>query len=190
MNSNLAYREKIREELIDGKVVSMSPRPVVNHNFVSQNISFIFKQYLKGKKCVSFGDGVDLYLNEKNRFIPDGMVVCDRSKVKWDGVYGAPDLVWEILSPSTAKNDKWHKKNVYAACGVPEYWIVDPAGQSVEIYLLQDGQYILDNFCARVSQTRMEKLDEGEKSEVAEEFKCHLYDDLTIRLEDIFYDLL
>lgn len=189
MCDNLAYREDIRKELINGKVAAMSPRPSVNHNVISENIIFIFKQYLRGKKCAPFGDGVDLYLDENNRFVPDGMIVCDRDKVNWDGVHGAPDLVWEILSPSTAKNDKWHKKNVYAFCGVPEYWIVDPVNRAIEIYLLQDGQYVLDNLCTLVPPEYMERLDEDEKAEVITEFKCHLYDDLVIRLEDIFYDL-
>lgn len=191
MNSNLAYQaEDIREELIGGRVAAMSPRPAVNHHLISENIIFIFKQYLKGKKCTPFGDGVDLYLNEKNRFVPDGMIVCDRDKIKWDGVHGAPDLVWEILSPSTMKNDRWYKKNVYAACGVPEYWIVDPKGQSVEVYLLQNGEYVLDSVCANVSQEYLERLDEKDRAEVPAEIRCHLYDDLIIRPEDIFYDLL
>lgn len=189
MNSNLAYRPEICEELINGEVVAMSPRPAVNHNRISYNIIHLFLGYLKGRKCVPFGDGTDLYLDENNRFVPDGMIVCDREKVKWDGVHGAPDLVWEILSPSTAKRDRWYKKNVYASCGVPEYWIVDPASQTIEIYLLQDGQYVLENLCTLVLPQYMERLNEGEESEVLTEFKCHLYDDLVIRLEDIFYDL-
>ena len=73
------------------------------------------------------------------RFVPDFMVVCDREKIKADGVHSAPDLVLEVLSPSTAKNDKGYKKSVYESSGVPEYWIVSPKEKSIEVYLLQDG---------------------------------------------------
>ena len=95
MNSdNLAYKyDEICDELINGEIVMMTPRPAVNHNIIAGNIYTIFNVYLRGKSCMSFGDGVDLYLNDKNRFVPDGMIVCDRSKIKADGVHGAPDLV-------------------------------------------------------------------------------------------------
>ena len=189
MRDNLAYQEDIREELINGKVVAMSPRPAVNHNYISYRLISIFMWHLKGRKCVPFGDGTDLYLDEDNRFIPDGMVVCDREKIRRNGVYGAPDLVWEILSPSTSKNDKWTKKNVYESAGVPEYWIVDPAGHTVEIYLLQDGQYVLDNLCTWFPPEELTEMTEEEKADLVTEFKCHLYDDLIIRMDDIFCDL-
>lgn len=110
MSDNLAFEEAPWEELIDGKAVLMSPRPAVNHNFVSGSIYGIFHHYLRGKRCTPFADGTDLYLTEDNRFVPDCMIVCDKDKIHTDGVHGAPDLVVEVLSPSTAKNDKGHKK--------------------------------------------------------------------------------
>ena len=193
MSNNLAYQDdhitKRREELIDGKVIAMSPRPLVNHNWISDSINYIFRSYLKGKKCVPFSDGVDLYLDEKNRFVPDFMVICDRNKIKPDGVHGAPDLVAEVLSPSTARNDRERKKLVYEKHGVPEYWIVDPAAKSIEVYLLSDGSYALDNVYFYHSPEEAQYLT-AEESALPTSFKCHLYDDLTIRLEDIFGDLL
>ena len=71
---NLAYQDPVWEELIDGKVVAMSPRPSINHSIIATNIQNIFAYYLKGKKCIPFADGVDLYLSEKDRVIPDMMV--------------------------------------------------------------------------------------------------------------------
>ena len=126
MNDNLAYQEERREEIIGGKVVMMSPRPSFNHNQVSYNISRLFGNYLYEKKCTPIADGMDLYLDEDNQFVPDFMVVCDPDKIKSDGVHGAPDLVVEVLSPSTARNDRTHKKETYANCGVREYWIIHP----------------------------------------------------------------
>ena len=138
MSGNLAYQsdawEKRRQEGIDGKPVMMSPRPSVNHSQVASNIYYLFAHYLRKKTCRPFADGVDLYLDEDNQFIPDFMVVCDPDKIKPDGVHGAPDLVVEVLSPSTARNDKTRKKDIYARCGVQEYWIVDPDKQMIMVY--------------------------------------------------------
>ncbi len=188
INDNLAYQEEPLYEILDGKVLAMSPA-APRHNRIAGNIFLIFGNYLKKKKCVPFGDGTAVYLDEQNRFIPDFMVVCDRSKIQSKWVYGAPDLLVEILSPSTARNDRMRKKDVYAASGVLEYWIVSPEEQSIEVYLLRDGAYTLDNLYAYCSDEDQADMTEAEKAGLTAEFKCHLFDDLTIRLEDIFGDL-
>ncbi len=184
MNANLAYREEyVQDELINGQVVLMSPSPVSNHVLVTGNIYAIFSVYLKGKKCIPFQDGLDLYLTEKDRFEPDFMVVCDPNKVKYNGVHGAPDLVAEVLSPSTAKRDRGYKKQVYEQCGVQEYWLVNVAEKSLEQYLLAEGRLEL----AEVYTLPPDYLTEEEKEPYLTEFKCSLYDDLLIKLEDVFY---
>ncbi len=188
INDNLACQEEPLYEILDGKVLAMSPA-APRHNRIAGNIFLIFGNYLKKKKCVPFGDGTAVYLDEQNRFIPDFMVVCDRSKIQSKWVYGAPDLLVEILSPSTARNDRMRKKDVYAASGVLEYWIVSPEEQSIEVYLLRDGAYTLDNLYAYCSDEDQADMTEAEKAGLTAEFKCHLFDDLTIRLEDIFGDL-
>ncbi len=188
INDNLACQEEPLYEILDGKVLAMSPA-APRHNRIAGNIFLIFGNYLKKKKCVPFGDGTAVYLEEQNRFIPDFMVVCDRSKIQSKWVYGAPDLLVEILSPSTARNDRMRKKDVYAASGVLEYWIVSPEEQSIEVYLLRDGAYTLDNLYAYCSDEDQADMTEAEKAGLTAEFKCHLFDDLTIRLEDIFGDL-
>jgi len=190
MNDNLAYQEDIREELIDGKIVDMSPRPVFNHNRVAFKIAHIFENYLKGRKCTAIADGTDLYLTEKDRFVPDMMVVCDREKIKSDGVHGAPDLVVEVLSPSTAKRDRTYKKDTYAKCGVREYWIVNPADKSVEVYRLDGADLVLYDVYSIYPEALLGKMTEEERAAVPKKFKCSLYDDLEIVLEDIFSGML
>ena len=188
MSDNLAYQEERREELIGGKVVMMAPASA-EHVYTAGSIYNIFKNYLKGKNCIPFSDGLLVHLTDDNKFVPDMMVVCDRSKIKSDGVHGAPDLVVEVLSPSTAKNDRTHKKEVYEACGVPEYWLVSPTDKSIEVYLLESGKYILhDVYTVRPDWVLAQMTDE-ERDAIVTEFKCHLYDDLIIRLDDIFGDL-
>jgi len=188
MCENLAYQEALPEELINGETVMMSPA-FTRHNFVSGNIYHIFRLYLKGKICVPFGDGEAVYLSPENKFIPDGMIVCDRSKIKFDGVHGAPDLVVEVLSPGTAKNDRRHKMDVYAASGVREYWIVDPANKSVEQYLQEDGRLALHAVYVLCPDYMLDIMTEAERASVQTEFQCSLFDDLTIRPEDIFEDI-
>ena len=187
MDTNLAYQEEFREELIDGAMKMMAPASA-GHTNVSGNIFYLFKKHLNGKKCVPISGGLLVHLTDKDRFVPDMMVVCDRDKIRRNGVYGAPDLVVEVLSPSTAKNDKGYKKTVYESSGVPEYWIVGPVGRSIEVYLLQDSRYVLDNIYTLYPAEELEEMMDDEKAVVMTEFKCHLCDDLVIRLEDIFND--
>lgn len=190
MNSNLAYREEFREELIGGKAVAMSPRPMYNHNHIAFNIAVLFSNYLRGKPCTAIPDGTDLYLTEEDRFVPDVMVVCDRDKIRRDGVHGTPDLVVEVLSPSTMRNDRMGKKEVYQTCGVREYWLVDPENRTIEQYLLQDGKLELNMVYASCRDDELERMSEQEKAELETHFQCSLYSDFDIALEDIFSGLL
>ena len=194
-NGNLAYdsfQEEPWEELIAGKVVQMSPRPSVSHNDIAGNIFHLFKNYLRGKPCRPFGDGTDLYLTARERYVPDGMIVCDRSKIRRNGVHGAPDLVVEVLSPGTARRDRGHKKNAYERCGVREYWIVSPEGRFIEQYLLENQTFVLTRVCQWYPVWTLEDMESAERAEAEEQmtFRCGLFDDLEIRLEDIFGDLL
>ena len=187
MSDNLAYQEERREELIGGNVVMMSPASA-EHVYTAGSIYNIFKNYLKGKNCVPFSDGLLVHLTDENKFVPDMMVVCDRSKIKSDGVHGAPDLVVEVLSPSTAKDDRTRKKEVYEACGVPEYWLVSPTDKFIEVYLLESGKYILHDVYTVRPDWVLKQMTDEERAAIVTEFKCHLYDDLIIRLDDIFGD--
>lgn len=186
MEDNAAYQEPVWEEIIGGQVVAMSPRPGVNHNFVCGNIYRIFSNYLFGKRCTPFADGTDLYLSDQEQYIPDGMIVCDPEKIQPNGVHGAPDLVVEVLSPGTARYDRGHKMESYEACGVREYWIVNPADRMIEQYLLRQGRFVLSDTYAIFPDYLIEKMKPEEKAAVKMEFRCSLFDDLPIRLAEVF----
>ena len=186
MNGNLAYQEEFREELLNGKIYMMSS-PSVNHNRTASNIYYIFRNYLKGKSCEAFADGTDVYLTEDDRVIPDVMIVCDKNIIKPDGIHGAPDLVVEVLSPGTAKNDRGYKKDLYENTGVKEYWLVDPTVRSIEAYLLSNGKYNLDGFYGIFPDSL--GLTDKEREESKKEISVSLYDDFNIPLEEIFYNL-
>lgn len=191
MEGNLApaLYDEPRAELIDGKVTAMSPRPVLNHNSIIFNLSRVFGNYLLGKPCRPFGDGADLYLTAKDHFIPDFMIVCDKNKIRGGGhhVEGAPDFVVEVLSPGTAKRDKGYKKDAYERSGVREYWIIDPVGRSVEQHVLEEGAFTLRDVYYHYRDYELEDMTGEEKAEVVTEIRCAVFDDLSVRLEDIFY---
>lgn len=186
MSIEPAYLEDdFREELINGEVVLMAPASPP-HVRIAGNIFRIFANRLEGKKCAAVADGVTVFLSDTERYVPDFMVVCDREKIQRDGVHGAPDLTVEVLSPSTAKRDRWYKKQGYEAAGVPELWLVDPLHRSVEVYLLQEGRYVLDNVYTLFEQEDLDMMTARERAEVVTQFQCRLFDGFTIRLEDVF----
>lgn len=186
MDGNLAYQEEPREEMLNGKIYVISS-PSVNHSMIASNIFYAFCTYLKGKTCRAFGDGVDVYLTEKDRVIPDVMIVCKKDIIQMDGIHGAPDLAVEVFSPNTSKNDRGYKKELYEKSGVKEYWIVDPAMHSIEVYLLSDGKYNLDEFYGLFPDSFVTKK---EKEESKKEIPVSLYSDFCIPLEEIFQNLL
>jgi len=139
-----------RWELIDGEVYNMSPAPRRIHQIVLGNLFFLIKGYLKGKNCEVYGAPIDvrLPLTKDNSDIkidtvvqPDIVVVCDQSKLDDAGCIGAPDLVIEIISESTANKDLKIKFNLYEKVGVKEYWIVFPDEKIIQIYKLVNNEY-------------------------------------------------
>ena len=182
---NLAYSTDHESyELINGQVY-MIARPSSNHMTIELNIATIFKNYLKGKKCRPFNE-TDLFLSKNDNFVPDVMIVCDPAIIKDDGIHGIPELVVEILSPSTAIKDRGVKFQTYEKCGVKEYWIVSPEAKSVEVYLLKNGKFEFDYVYSVYPAYEWAKLSEKHKLEAKFEIKVSLYDDFYVKLDDIF----
>lgn len=186
---NLAYAEPPVTELIEGKVCLMSPRPKMGHNFTASNIFNSFRNYLKGKPCKAIADGSDVFLDNKNRYVPDVMIVCDRSKIQRDGVHGAPDLVVEVLSPSTMTNDRGAKMRNYAAAGVKEYWLVLPVGKTVEVYLNHDGRFELEATYTEYDAWELEHMEDDERAAVCTEVPVSIYEGFRVPLADVFDDI-
>lgn len=131
-------------QLIENNLV-MSPSPKDRHQEVLEELTFQLTTYIRKKKFgkVRFAP-YDVYLDGKNAFQPDLVFISTENlyKIQENGLHGAPDLVIEVLSPSTGKQDKGKKKNVYERCGVREYWLVDPVNKSVSGYGLRDGKFV------------------------------------------------
>ncbi|NDV60413.1 Uma2 family endonuclease [Bacteroides sp. 519] len=142
-----------RRELFNGFVHLMSPAPTLWHAQISRRILVRFTVYIEKHKgrCQAFSAPFDVRLpkdgdtaDDKIYTVvqPDICIVCDESKLEERGCLGAPDMVVEILSPSTRKYDFNDKFNLYEAAGVKEYWIVDPREKDISAFILQDnGKY-------------------------------------------------
>lgn len=193
METNLAYQfeEERPQETICGRLV-MTASPSLNHNIVSGNLYHMFRDYLRGKPCMPFHDNTKVFLEKNERYIPDMMVVCDRDKLRRKGIYGAPDLVVEVLSPGTRRNDRGRKKDMYEKHGVREYWIVNPQEQTIEQYVLENGRFILRDVYSRYSGESPEDVtdeDDERRTALVTEFHPALFEDMTVRLEDAFQDV-
>jgi Uma2 family endonuclease len=138
-----------RWEIIDGVPYNMSPAPSRIHQRLSIALSSQFFNYLEGKTCEVYAAPFDVILPEGNEHEddietivqPDLVVVCDPDKLNDKGCKGAPDLIVEIISPSTGKKDLKDKFYRYERAGVKYYWLVYPEEQVVVIYKLNDGKY-------------------------------------------------
>lgn len=142
----LTWPDDERWELIDGGAYNMSPAPGSIHQRVSMDLSRQFSTYLKGKPCKVFAAPFDVRLSEQSGLSddaietvvqPDLVVVCDPSKLDDRGCKGAPEIVVEIVSPSTGSYDLTTKFDLYQKYAVKEYWIVMPGEQAVMVFKLQ-----------------------------------------------------
>lgn len=185
----MAYNEPLespRYERIHGVEVMLA-RPIISHLQVAANLLFILKGYLRGKRCKVYAEP-DVYFDEDNHCIPDLVIVCDPGKIKVAHIEGAPDFVAEILSPSTGNYDMGAKMDIYERFGVREYWLIDPKSKAIMVYLLQDGRYVFSGRYTVLEEGEAEALNEKELAEHKLSLKLSLYDDLEIKVQDVFED--
>jgi len=144
---SLGVRMDERIEIINGEVVMIAP-PSTAHQLISMELARQLANYLEGKKCKAIPAPFAVRLFEKEGDTPgdidtvvepDISVVCDPDKLDKNGCKGAPDLVVEILSPSTQRHDRLVKLDLYQRGGVREYWIVSPEEKTVQVFRLNGG---------------------------------------------------
>ena len=141
-----SWPEDERWELINGDAYDMSPAPSIRHQRISRILSTKIDNFLSDRKCelfiapfdVFFPDYIDQDTDDIVTVVqPDLSVICNPIKLIDTGCYGAPDLIIEILSPSTSKKDLNEKFQLYEKYGVKEYWVVDPGNKFIQIFHLQ-----------------------------------------------------
>lgn len=159
-------------EIIDGEMIKKSaPTPL--HQEVSRNLLFLLETFNRlYRKGQLFYAPIDVFLDEYNKPQPDLVFVSNEKKslVTNDGIMGVPDLIIEIISPTSIIRDRIEKKNLYERMSVQEFWLVDPQYEAIEIYKLQNNRYELLSAATTL---------EGE-------LKSTLFEGLTINLADVF----
>ncbi len=126
------WPEDQRWELIDGEAYDMTPAPSTLHQAVVLHLGSTLNASLQDSPCRCFVAPTDVVFSEHDVVQPDVLVVCDRSRITEANIQGPPDLVVEVLSPSTGVKDKREKKNLYERYGVREYVLVDVTLKCVE----------------------------------------------------------
>lgn len=178
----LGWDEGERIELIDGVPYMMTQAPLRVHQEILFELGRQFGNALKDRTCKGYVAPFDVRLSEDQNLSddeiftvvqPDLVVVCDSSKLDKRGCHGAPDLVIEIISPSTASHDYIRKMELYEKHGVKEYWIVHPTDQVVMVHILEKGQY------------QKPKIYDREAS-----VQVHILPDIEIILSDLFTSIV
>ena len=158
-----------RAELIDGKFYNMAPPSRIHQKLVME-LSATIREYIKENhgSCEVYPApfAVNLDADDKDWVEPDVSVICDPNKLTDRGCSGAPDLIFEIVSPASRKMDYSLKNMIYSQAGVREYWIVDPAKERTTVYHYEDD-------AAPVIYT------------FSQEIPVAIYDGLTIRISDL-----
>ena len=175
-----------RYEIIEG-VKYMAAAAAYDHNVVTGRLFAIFDNYFRKDKIGMVVQDADVCLSEENTFRPDLSVVCDFSKLGADKkIHGAPDLVVEVLSPSTAKRDFTKKREIYARNGVKEYWIVDWVAKNIFVHKLVDGNYELDDVYHDYTADELSALEPNERAKVRKTIKVSIVPNLSVNIHRVF----
>ena len=178
-------------EIIGGEKI-MSPAANIKHGSIVVGLITTIGVYVRNNRLgYVFPDSMDLHLPDGSLLKPDFMFISKDSgtitqKNIFGTVYGVPDMVAEVLSKSTWRNDVTIKKSIYEKNGVKEYWIIDPWKNSISVYLLRDEKFELDGEYIHYDEIEWRELTDEEKSNVKTEIKVSIFEDLTVNLEDIF----
>ena len=134
-----------RYEIIDGELL-MAPAPDWTHQDWSRKLFRRMDKFVMDRQLgeVAYAP-VDVILDSENVVQPDLLFIArsNLSILQTRGVFGAPDLLVELISPSSVRRDRYMKKALYARFGVKEYWIVDTGNRALEIWKLQNRQFEL-----------------------------------------------
>lgn len=186
LNERLLYPSY---EIIGGEEF-MSPAANLDHSGIIMRLGMIIGTHLSNNKSgYVYPDDVDVHFSDGSLYKPDLVVVLKSNEKILAGqknIYGAPDMVVEVLSHSTRKKDLTIKKDTYEAQGVKEYWIVDPRAKSVMVYLLKDGKYFLDEVYTLMTEDDLNLLDEDEKADVKYKVPVSILEGLEVPIEFIF----
>ena len=186
LNERLMYP---RYEIIGGEKI-MAPSATLDHSDIIGRLSLFIGNYLMANKSgYVFTDNVDVHFSDGSIYKPDLSVVLKSNEKILAGrkaIFGAPDMVVEVLSKSTRRNDLTIKKDTYEAQGVREYWIIDPYMQIVSVHLLRDGKYFLDDEYILFDEDDKEMMTDAEIAAIKHEVPVAICEGLNVPLEFVF----
>lgn len=132
-----ALPDEIRVELIDGVIYYMTA-PTLPHQIIAGEVYRQLWDCVEehDEECFPLISPINVQLDRDDRTMvqPDVAIVCDKELITKKVIYGAPEFVLEVLSPSTRKKDQLIKLNKYLNAGCKEFWIVDPDKEKVMVY--------------------------------------------------------
>lgn len=161
-------------ELLDGEIL-MVPAPTTRHQLIAGNIHAMLHVHARRSGLgVVLSPPIDVVFGEGDarEIVQPDVLFVSRPRygiIVEAEVRGAPDLVVEVLSPSTATRDLTYKKHLYGRYGVREYWIVDPILETLDLYASKRGSF-----------------DQPRTMRASESFSSALFEGLVISLEDVF----
>lgn len=138
----LKLGEEVKCEILHGELIK-TPAPLITHQ---RTVGLLYQKLVSYINTNKLGElffaPVDVFFDQENVYQPDLVFVCSSkfSNIQEKGIIGTPDLVAEIISPSSSYIDRYSKKGKYEQFRVPEYWIVDPANKTLEIFVLTASQ--------------------------------------------------
>ena len=163
--------ENMRAELIDGDLIYNQAAPSRKHQTILMELAGTIRNYIKAKagSCYVYPAPFAVKLWEDRNTIvePDISVICDKDKLTDRGCTGAPDWIIEIVSQGNPRQDYVLKLNLYNEAGVREYWIVDPAKESVWVYYFEESEFKAETYSFK------------------DKIKVNIYDDLYVDFKEI-----
>ena len=136
-------------ELLNGILVRRSAPSGEHQHVQSELLERLFAFVAQNKLGKIYSSPMAVVLSENDAPQPDIIFLQKENLSKFDatwGIKGAPDLVVEIISPTSYRNDRVDKKKLYRKHGVKEYWLVDPNYKSIEVFVLKENTYQLHTF--------------------------------------------
>ena len=134
-----------RYEIIDGNLLR-APAPDTWHQDWSRDLFRVIDRHVTAQRLGKvFFAPVDVVLDAENTVQPDIVFIAmaNAGIIQRRAIFGTPDLLVELISPSSVRRDRYEKKDLYARFGAKEYWIGDPANKALEILTLKEGRYEL-----------------------------------------------
>lgn len=178
-------------EIIEG-VKYMAPSPDWGHVNITANLVTLIGGYARMNKLgVGVAENFDVHFPDGSLFKPDFIFVSAANEElyidqKRNTLHGVPDMVAEVFSRSTMKRDASVKKDVYERNGVKEYWMIDPWSEYIQVYLLREGKYFLDEIYSNYSDKELSALTEEERAEVKMEIPVAVLDGFKVKIRNIF----